>query len=169
MIYSAIKERMNKEVKEIKKIYQATIDGGEPEIFHKKCDNVPNTLILYKTAGNRRFGAFASECWDNSNRTKIDKNCFLFSLDKNKIYPSKNNKYYKIECYSCEGPSFVNGSYYCIKIDQNSAIKNKSLNTYENEHPNSKELFDGELNALSEDVEFKGIYAEEYEVFQILF
>ena len=55
MIEKAIKERMKKEIKEIKKLYQATIDGDEPSIFHKKCDNIPNTLILYKSAGQRRF------------------------------------------------------------------------------------------------------------------
>ena len=55
MIEKAIKERMKKEIKEIKKLYQATIDGDEPSIIHKKCDNIPNTLILYKSAGKRRF------------------------------------------------------------------------------------------------------------------
>ena len=30
-----------------------------------------------------------SEYWKSENSTKLDKNCFLFSLDKNKIYPPK--------------------------------------------------------------------------------
>ena len=50
MIYSAIKERMNKEIKEIKKIYQATKDGGDSKIFHMLCDGISNTLVLYKSA-----------------------------------------------------------------------------------------------------------------------
>ena len=54
---------MNKKIKEIKKLYQASLDGGEPSIFHKKCDNIPNTLVLYKTKGNRRFEGYVSECW----------------------------------------------------------------------------------------------------------
>ena len=33
MIYSAIKGRMNKELKEIKKLYQATKDGVDPKLF----------------------------------------------------------------------------------------------------------------------------------------
>ena len=37
-IISAIQKRMNKEIKEIRKLYQAPIDGFEPEIFHKKCN-----------------------------------------------------------------------------------------------------------------------------------
>ena len=48
MIESAINQRMNKEIKGIKKIYQATKDGGDSENFHKKCDNIPNTLTLFK-------------------------------------------------------------------------------------------------------------------------
>ena len=89
MITSEIKQIMKKEIKEIKKLYQATIHGFEPENFHKKCDEIKNILVLYKSAGNRRFGALTSEYWKSENSTKLDKNCFLFSLDKNKIYPPK--------------------------------------------------------------------------------
>ena len=56
LINLAIKSRLNKEVKELKKIYQATIDGDGAINFHSKCDNIPNTLVLIKSAGNRRFG-----------------------------------------------------------------------------------------------------------------
>ena len=48
MIESAIKQRINRKIKGFKKIYQATKDGGDPENFHKKCDNIPNTLTLFK-------------------------------------------------------------------------------------------------------------------------
>ena len=165
MIISTINERMNKRVKEIKKIYQATTDGGEPEIFHKKCDNIPNTLILYKTAGNRRFGAFASESWKSDNKSKLDKNCFLFSLDKSKFYFPKDNKYYQLSNYSYDGPSFCIKDIYCINIREN-AINNSSLKTYEEYN---KDFFNKDENALSEDGQYKGIFAKEYEVFQIIF
>ena len=56
MIHNAIKEKMNKKIKELKKLYQATKDGGNPDNFHKLCDGISNTLVLYKSAGNRRFG-----------------------------------------------------------------------------------------------------------------
>ena len=94
MVFSAIKGRMNKEIKDIIKLYKATVYGGSPEIFHKLCDNIPNTLILYETKGNRRFGAFVSiSLYLGMDRTK-DKNCFLFSLDRKKIYILKNNGNY---------------------------------------------------------------------------
>ena len=53
---------MKKNIKNNQKIYQASKDGDTPEIFHTKCDNINNTLVLYKSEGNRRFGGFASEC-----------------------------------------------------------------------------------------------------------
>ena len=165
MIYSEIKLKMNKEIKEIKKLYQATRDGDEPFIFHEKCDNIANTLVLYKSAGNRRFGGFASECWTSKEEIKLDKNSFLFSLDQKKIYPPNNNNYYEIECYPDEGPNFISDGHYCIQIRDN-PLKKKSLFTNEKGH---KEMFYGEINALSEDGNFNGIYSKEYEVFQIIF
>lgn len=38
-----IEEKKNSKIKQIKKIYQASIDGGEPKVFHNKCDNIKNT------------------------------------------------------------------------------------------------------------------------------
>ena len=165
MIYPEIKKRMNKEIKEIKKLYQATVDGGDPSIFHKKCDGVPNTLVLYKSAGNRRFGGFTSLCWQSKGRNILDKNCFLFSLDKKKIYPPKKDYNYCFCDYDYDGPSFAIKGIYCIRI-YGKAIMQKNLRTYEN---NFKEFFDNEENALSEDGNYSGIYAKEYEVFQIIF
>ena len=166
MLYSAIKDRMKKEVKEIKKIFQATRDGGRPEYFHRKCNNIPNTLILYKSVGNRRFGAFASKCWESNNKGIIDKNCFLFSLDHNKIFPPKNNNYYYLSNNAYNGPSFYYNNFFCLSIDTKDPIRHNSLKTYEVYH---KEIFYGDENALSEDGQNKGIYAKEYEVFQVLF
>ena len=39
MIFNEIQNKMNKPIKEIKKLYQVTIEGGEPINFHNKCDN----------------------------------------------------------------------------------------------------------------------------------
>ena len=165
MIYPEIKKRMNKEIKEIKKLYQATVDGGESSIFHKKCDGVPNTLVLYKSAGNRRFGGFTSLCWRSEGEDFLDKNCFLFSLDKKKIYPPKKDYNYCFYYYDSYGPSFVINTNYCIGI-WGDAIMGKNLGTNEK---GFKEFFDNEENALSEDGSFSDIEAKEYEVFQIIF
>ena len=164
LINLAIKSRLNKEVKELKKLYQATIDGDGALNFHSKCDNIPNTLVLIKSAGNRRFGGFTTQTWDNSGQYKDDKNAFLFSLDKQKIYPYKNNKK-AIFCSEIYGPVFGTG--YTIKLDDY-PIQEKHLYTFESD-PICSYKFDGDNNALSESGDGSWIYAIEYEVFQVIF
>ena len=165
LIHLAIKSRLNKEVKELKKLYQATIDGDGPINFHSRCDNIPNTLVLIKSAGNRRFGGFASEIWESptSGKYKDDKNSFLFSLDKQKIYSYKNDGK-ALYCNQNNGPCFGYG--YTIGIYGNS-IQEKKLYTYETLE-NSSYNFYGDKNALSEDGKASCIYASEIEVFQVI-
>ena len=167
IIYPEIKDRINKEIKEINKLYQAKTDRGKTEIFHEKCDNIKNTLILYKSAGKGRFGAFASKAWKSKGESKLDKNCFLFSLDKKKIYLPKNDNYYKLSRNTFDGPSFfLNNIYdtYCISL-QIDAFQARALKTYEKKF---EEIFFGDGNALSEDGNALGINLEDYEVFQIV-
>ena len=83
-------------------------------MFHSKCDDIPNTLVIIKSAGNRRFGAFTIKEWSSTYNESyaFDKNAFLFSLDKQKIYPyigdlenSQKNKY-AIRMNKNHGPAF---------------------------------------------------------------
>ena len=166
MIHLAIKSRLNKEVKELKKLYQATIDGDGGINFHSRCDNIPNTLVLIKSAGNRRFGGFTSAEWKSpsSGEYKDDKNAFVFSLDKQKIYSYKNNGK-AIYDYKDYGPCFGNG--FDIKIEYH-GIQEKHLYTNESSS-NSSYNYNGDKNALSEDGKCGYIYATEYEVFQVIF
>ena len=166
LIHLAIKSRLNKEVKELKKLYQATIDGDGTINFHSRCDNIPNTLVLIKSAGNRRFGGFTSVQWSSSSNGeyKDDPNAFLFSLDKQKIYSYKKNG--KAICnYKDYGPTFGGG--HDIHISSH-GIQEKHL--YTNESSSSCSYnYNGDNNALSEDGKFSWIYAAEYEVFQVIF
>ena len=166
LIHLAIKSRLNKEVKELKKLYQATIDGDGALNFHSRCDNIPNTLVLIKSAGNRRFGGFTSAQWSSpsSGEYKDDPNAFLFSLDKQKIYSYKKNGK-AIYNRKDLGPSFGNGL--TIWIGQH-GIQEKHLYTYES-YSSCSYNFNGDNNALSEDGKASYIYAAEYEVFQIIF
>lgn len=168
IILSAVKQKMNKDIKAFNKLYQATKDGGQTSIFHEKCDNIENTLILYKSIKNRRFGAFASKKWKSEGQALIDENCFLFSLDKKKIFLPKNKNYYKLSFSTYEGPSFYLKNIYdthCIVVEQN-AFNMHSLKTYEQKFT---DVFENDENALSEDGKSLGTYAQEIEVFQIIF
>ena len=157
-IFSEIQNKMNKPIKKIKKLYQATIDGADPIYFHSKCDNIPNTLVLIKSENNKRFGGFTPIPWkskdgylkDNENKT------FVFSLDNKKIYNLK--AVYHDEQY---GPCF--GYFDEITIGGN-PIEEKCLEINQN-------YFDyrGDKQALSEYNDNNHIKALEYEVFHIIF
>ena len=165
LINLAIKSRLNKDIKELKKLYQATIDGDGVINFHSKCDNIPNTLVLIKSAGNRRFGGFTTQTWEsNSGNYKDDKNAFLFSLDKQRIYSYKNDGN-AINCNKNYGPNFGNGNDIYLG---NNPIQQKQLYTYES-YSGSSYNFNGDNNALSESGNGSCIYAAEYEVFQVIF
>ena len=159
LIKTTIQIKMNRNIKEIKKLYQATKDGGDPQNFHMKCDNIGYTLVLIESFHNRRFGGYTSETWGIGPQYKDDKSSFLFSLDNQKIYPYKNDNK-AIFCSKDYGPCFGGG--HDIVIAGN-PFDDKNLKTY-------KCSFDyGGDPPLSEDEEYNGIYAKEYEVFQIIF
>jgi len=165
LIHLAIKSRLDKEVKELKKLYQATKDGDGPINFHSRCDGIPNTLTLIKSAGNRRFGGFASQTWESpsSQLNKDDTNSFLFSLDKQQIYSYKKDGK-ALRCLKDHGPCFGFG--FTIGIISN-CIQEKGLYTQESNEKCSYNFY-GDKNALSESGNNTHIFAQEIEVFQII-
>ena len=158
--------KLNKEVKGLKKLYQARIDGDAAYIFHSKCDKIPNTLVIIESAEGRRFGGFVTKTWESTSQFVDDKNSFLFSLDKQKIYSYKNkNNNYAIENNKDYGPKFGGGHDIYIKTF---CIHNKDSYTNESS-TNASYNFDGDSNALSEDGKGYGVYIKDYEVYQIIF
>lgn len=159
IIVEEIKNRLNKSIISFKKIHQASKDGGEPSIFHSKCDKVSITLLLIKSRNNNRFGGFTSNYWESTNKEefKDDKNAFVFSLDEKKIYSYKNDGK-AIRCYSQYGPCFGYGP--LIGIYGN-PISNNKLYSF-----NYNTSFDVNSNFLTEGL---NDYTIDYEVFQILF
>ena len=165
MVFTEIKARMKKRIKKIKKLYQATIDGSSAENFHYKCDNIPNTLVLVKSEGPRRFGGFTPIPWASEEKGIFlidpELKTFVFSLDNKKIYHLKNSSkeavYHDKNC----GPCFGHGNDIGIIGDP---IKDNNLYTY----PESFE-YKGDSQPLSENHGNKNIKALEYEVFQVVF
>ena len=166
LIRKEIERKMNLKVKELKKLYQASFDGDSAINFHSRCDGIKNTLVLIKSAGNRRFGGFNSQVWTSTyDSYEIDdKNAFLFSLDKKKIY-HYNNKGCSIYCSKYDGPCFGYGSY-GIRIGDH-CICEKELYT---QSSNEKCSFDfgGDKNALAENLNGCGVRALEVEVFLVV-
>jgi hypothetical protein len=163
-ILSEIEKRMNKSIKGLNKLYQASIDGGEPINFHKKCDNISNTLVLIKSQGKRRFGGFTPIPWKSEGGFIKDKNnqTFVFSLDNKKIYNLINIRYtvYHHEDY---GPRF---GWKDIIIEGNPIEKYK-LRSIPDDYD-----YNGDKYPLSESDDsynYGYIKALEYEVFEVLF
>ena len=165
IIYKEIEHKMNKKVKEIRKLYQATLNGGEPINFHSRCDNIPNTLVLIQSEGNKRFGGFTPIPWKSEEKgtyiKEPEKKTFIFSLDNKKIYYLKDGDYASVFHGKINGPCFGGGR--DIAIDGNPLKENK---LYTRQY--SYDYKDYE-NCLSEYQSPYKIKALEYEVFQIIF
>ena len=163
-IFSEIETRINKSIMSLHKLYQATIDGGYPINFHKKCDNIPNTLVLIKSKGKRRFGGFTPIPWKSERGYIEDKKnqTFVFSLDNKKIYNliGISCAVYHQEDY---GPQFG----WSDIIIAGNPIKEYKLLSFPNDYD-----YNGDIHPLSESDYSYGIEyikALEYEVFEVLF
>ena len=106
-ISTRIQKILNKKNVKYKLLYKASVDGDTSTKFHEKCDNVTNTLILIKASGDKRFGGFTTRSWEGDNVNKVDNDCFIFSIDKMKIYEIIKGKN-AIKCDPDLGPVFIN-------------------------------------------------------------
>ena len=61
-------------------------------------------LTLYKTTKRIKFGGNTHIGFDCSRKWKKDLKCFIFSLDKRKIYNAIGD--HQVGCYKENGPSF---------------------------------------------------------------
>ena len=105
-ITAKIQQILRKRNIRYKLLYKASADGDTSSKFHEKCDNIPNTLILIKASLDKRFGGFTTQTWDGDDINKIDNNCFIFSIDKAKIYDI-NEAQEAINCNPDLGPVFI--------------------------------------------------------------
>ena len=92
--------------------FKASIDTNNNSIFHKKCNNVGNTLMLIKT-NKTRFGGITELSWSQKN-VKTPKvfntRTLLFNLNNKKIF--KYNKKQNVSKYI----SPISGDNFCFAI-----------------------------------------------------
>ena len=106
LITNKIKANLNLDVSNLKLLYRASVDGDKAAIFHKKCDQAKNTIVLIETDKGKRFGGFTSCSWEGNCEDKPDESAFIFSLDKMKTYDKKLGED-AIGCYPAYGPIFL--------------------------------------------------------------
>ena len=141
-----------------KLLYSGTKDSDNSSIFHKKCDNIQNQLVLVKTTEGLKFGGYTRLGFNSSNSAIIDKDAFLFSFDTMKIYNAIGGKE-TIYCYSSYGPTFGYAS--DIRIENNFFSKQGEVQTKMNRFKTTE---DYEINGGNRYFNFT-----EVEVFQIIF
>ena len=110
LITNKIKANLNLDVSNLKLLYRASVDGDKAAIFHKKCDQAKNTIVLIETDKGKRFGGFTSCSWEGNCEDKPDESAFIFSLDKMKTYdkiPGEEPGEEAIGCYPKYGPVFL--------------------------------------------------------------
>ncbi len=73
-------------------LYSSEIHGEDVNTFHKKCDGVNNTLVLFFSNYEKRFGGFSTIPWSCKRgyvEGKGDE--FLFSLNYKKMFKNDKN------------------------------------------------------------------------------
>ena len=86
-------------------LFFSKFDGDKASTFHQKCDKAKRSLVLVMDADGNRFGGFTMRSWNGTNIQKKDEKAFIFSIDKNKIYPVLPDEV-AIGCYPNFGPIF---------------------------------------------------------------
>ena len=108
LINEGIKKNFNKRIKCYKLLYQASIDGYDNKDFHRKCDGKNFTITLVISDKDKIFGGFTEIEWNQDGEYIYGYKGFIFSINNNKIYYTKNNGNYSIY-RSKYGPKFYNG------------------------------------------------------------
>ena len=94
-------------------LYRASSDGDDAKTFHKLCDLKNPTLTLISTTDGWKFGGYTDVYWTSFRdlddwEYRTSQKTFIFSLNKQIKYPSKN-KGAPIFSSGRRGPSFGNG------------------------------------------------------------
>ena len=92
--------------------FKTSFDSNEPSIFHKKCDNVGDTIIVIKT-NKTRFGGITEFSWSQKNvkdEKVFDTRTLLFNLNNKKIF--KYNKNHNTNKHIAP----ISGDNYCFAI-----------------------------------------------------
>ena len=122
-----IKKYFNNEIKNMKLLYQASTDGFETEIFHKKCGGKRYTVTLVVIETNIIIGGFTELEWHSRNSLIEGNKGFIFSLNDQKIYYNKNK--YRIYGSKKFGPYFE--EVFFIKEKTGYSYKNPSYKYFD--------------------------------------
>lgn len=163
LIFSNIKKRLLKNIKSFNLVYKSSVDGDEASVFHKKCDNLDNIIIIIQTKDSKIFGGFNAVPIRNSSNYIYDDNAFLFSLSQKKVFPIIANynpyKYDKSVCLCLGSKDLVLANKFLSGNNYEQTGMNQEKDGHESSYffNNKKYLLNGK----------KDIDIEEVEVYQV--
>ena len=85
-------EWMNKPIKSVKLLYNASKDGWNPAPFHQLCDNKGPTISIATLEDGRFIGAYSPISWGTVDSNYIN-NTEVFLFDNDKKYTSSQSPY----------------------------------------------------------------------------
>lgn len=148
-------------------LYRASEHQFSASEFHKRCDNIPNTLVLLETEYGRVLGGYTPLVWNSSKKHwAADKSLssFIFSVDMREKF-NLNLAQFAIACNPEKGPIF--GCCDICIVDASNVEKSNA------EFPISYNNFKYARNAESSQAftgNAKGRFTiKEWEVFQVHF
>lgn len=65
--------------------YSSEVNGFDIHLFHKKCDDISPSLIIYETQHRERIGGYAELLWTGE-EGEFDSNAILFNLESKKVF-----------------------------------------------------------------------------------
>ena len=148
----------NKNIK-FQLIYRASRDGDSSSIYKKKILDIKNLLCIIQTKKGCKFGGFTEVSPDYSKQYFNDKNAFIFSLNKMKIYDYLEDNC-SVQFTEGYGPIFTFG--FCVVSKnffkgENNNVSDKSNSRFYYQD-NDYEINDGESK----------FSINELEIFQII-
>lgn len=82
--FKTLRSFFDRQIKGFKLLYRASENGFSMASFYAKCSNIPDTLTLIRTEGNKIIGGFTPLCWKigkkGDNLADFSKSSFIFSL-----------------------------------------------------------------------------------------
>lgn len=107
--YDYIKSLFPKQqIKKVNLLYRASENNFSALEFHKKCDNIPQTITLIETEYGKVIGGYTPLAWNSSKKHwAADKSMcsFIFSVDMQEKF-NLNLAQFAIACNPEKGPIF---------------------------------------------------------------
>ena len=99
-------------IESLQLLFRGSKDGFRASTFHKKCDNIPDTVVIVRTDGetNNTVAGYSHYRWNQANGYVNDagKKAFLLQLNRREKYVPQNENCL-IYCDESWGPTFGGG------------------------------------------------------------